>query len=185
MKRMPLTLMLILPLLALAGPGAHGPGGEHLDAPAPATGRAALPRLEAATEAFELVATLHASELSILVDRFASNEPVLNARLEVASGALKALAKFHADHGDYAVDDPALLKLLQKPGSHALVFTLVAGEESDLLDGSLVVGAEPAVADNHDGHGHGPSKLWALPVLLALPLAGWAWRRRTLKGAAL
>jgi hypothetical protein len=139
--------------MAHAGPGAHGPGGEHLDAPqATASAGAAAPRLEAQTDLFELVARLGGGELSILIDRYATNEPVLNASVEVESGGLKAKAKFHADHGDYAVDDAALLKRLSTAGEHALVITVQAGTEADLLDGTLVVGPVPTA----NAHGHGP-----------------------------
>lgn len=125
---------LLLP--AWAGPGAHGPNGEHMDAPAAANG-AGLPRVEAHSEAFELVGQLDDKELSLLVDRYASNEPVLNAKVEVESGGIQAVARFHADHGDYAVEDTRLLALLRQPGEHALVFTVTLGAESDLLDGLL------------------------------------------------
>ena len=64
---------------------------------------------------------------------------MLNAKLEVESGSLKAAAAFRAEAGDYVVTDAALLKALAAPGEHALVFTLVAGKDSDLLDGTLVV----------------------------------------------
>lgn len=139
---------------AVAGPGAHGPNGEHLDAPAPVRQASALPRVEAQTEAFELVAELRASELSILVDRYESNEPVLGAKLEVESGSLKAVAAFRAEQGDYVVTDAAMLKALAAPGEHGLVFTLVAGKESDLLDGTLASTAGPAAAAAPGGPGH-------------------------------
>ena len=74
--------------------------------------------MEAKSETFELVARLGGGELSILIDRFETNEPVLNAQVEVESGKLKAVAKFHADQGDYAVDDAALLGALGQPGAH-------------------------------------------------------------------
>ena len=106
------SLLALMPLPAWAGPGAHGPNGEHLDAPT--TGKAnamqASLQVEANSDLFELVATLTGGELSIFIDRFASNEPVLQAQVEVESGGLKAQAKFHADRGDYAIDDPAMLK---------------------------------------------------------------------------
>lgn len=181
-----LALAATTPLMAWAGPGAHGPNGEHLDQPsASATGAAAAqPRLEAKSERFELIGTLHATELSILIDRYDSNEPVLNAKLEVESGALKAQATFHADHGDYAVDDPAMLKALATPGEHALVFTVVAGQDSDLLDGVLVTasaGAQPGKHD-HDDHGHGHDHeraLWiSAGLFVAAVIIGILWKRR-------
>jgi hypothetical protein len=182
---------------ALAAPGAHGPNGEHLDAPASQAAASALPRLEAKTEAFELIATLQASELSVLIDRYATNEPVLGAALEVEVGGIKARATFHADLGDYAFDDAKLLALLRTPGEHALVFTLVAGADSDLLDGTLVTTAAgaKAAADHghahgghgHDDHGHGHGHTleyvaWGVGGVLVLAGA-YVWRRRRAKKA--
>lgn len=138
----------------LAAPGAHGPNGEHLDGPAAMRVASALPRVEAKSEAFELVAELRASELAILVDRYESNEPVLDAKLEVESGSLKAVAAFRAEQGDYVVTDAAMLKALAAPGEHGLVFTLVAGKDSDLLDGTLVGAAARVAASAKDDHGH-------------------------------
>lgn len=54
-------------------------------------------------------------------------------------GALKAAAKFHADMGDYAVDDEEMLKLLATSGEHPIIVTVLAGQDSDLLDGTLKV----------------------------------------------
>ncbi len=149
------ALLLLAHPTALAGPGAHGPNGEHLDGPAMMRAASALPRVEAKSETFELVAELRASELAILVDRFETNEPVLGAKLEVESGPLKAVAAFRAEHGDYVVTDAAMLKALAAPAEHGLVFTLVAGQESDLLDGTLVNTAPRGVAaEANDDHGH-------------------------------
>jgi hypothetical protein len=170
---------------ALASPGAHGPNGEHLDGQATAAGAASsLPRIETFTEAFELVGHLSGGELSILIDRYETNEPVLNGALEVQYKDLKARAAFHADLGDYAVDDPKFIAAISKPGTHALLFTLVAGEESDLLEGALTVAAQ---ADEH-GHGDGASRwLQAAAAAAALALAGAiavvVVRRRRRQGA--
>ena len=188
-------LLLIANTPALAAPGAHGPNGEHLDGPAPMRAASALPRVEAKTEAFELVAELRASELAILVDRYESNEPVLGARLEVESGPLKAVAAFRAEQGDYAVTDAAMLKALAAPGEHGLVFTLVAGTDSDLLDGTLVSAAGRAVvaaatgdhdhAHGSDDHGHDHElerAVWTGAGVAVLGLIGgiawWRQRRR-------
>lgn len=150
-----LCALLLMPLAASAAPGAHGPNGEHLDAPTSNLTVSTLPRLETYTEAFELVAELRAKELAIVIDRYESNAPVLDATLEVESGSLKAVATFRAEQGDYAVTDAALLQALRAPGEHALVFTLLAGEDSDLLDGTLVAaGSAQNGADDH-GHDHG------------------------------
>ncbi len=121
----------------------------------PVRAASALPRIEAKSETFELVAELRASELLIFVDRYESNEPVLGAQLEVESGALKAVAAFRAEQGDYVVTDAGLLKALAAPGEHGLVFTLVAGKDSDLLDGTLVGTAARTAASAEDEHGHG------------------------------
>lgn len=158
---------------ALAAPGAHGPNGEHLDAPSAAGGGSTAPRIEAKSEAFELVGLLQGGELSILINRFETNEPVLNASVEVDSGNLKAKAPFHADHGDYAVADEAFLKAVGTPGAHPLVITVTAGSDADLLDGTLNVSAE---IDDH-GHEHGVSwRTWAVGGLVALLLIAAAWR---------
>lgn len=150
-----MTLLLTVNTAALAAPGAHGPNGEHLDGPTTAYAASALPRLEAQSEAFELVAELRAAELIIVVDRYETNEPVLAAKLEVESGGVMAVAAFRPEQGDYAVTDAALLKVLAAPGEHGLVFTLMAGTESDLLDGTLVAQAGPVgTAAGKDDHGH-------------------------------
>jgi hypothetical protein len=164
---------------AWAAPGAHGPDGQHLDTHAPGAKGSAAPRLETSSELFELVARLQDGELSILVDRYETNEPVLGAVVEVAFGNHKAKATFHADHGDYAIDDKALLEALSAPGEHGLVFTLTAGEESDLLDGTLVVHAKDP---EHEEHSHLLERaVIAGVVLAALAVLGiLLWRRRRL-----
>lgn len=188
------TLAATISLGALAGPGAHGPNGEHLDgATATAAPSGSRPRIETKSEQFELVATLGGGEFSMLIDRFATNEPVLNAQVEVESGGLKAKAPFHGDIGDYAVADEAMLKLLSKPGDHAIVITVIHGNESDLLDATLKVAAEQAqgaaeaphahdhagAADHGQEHISGSQKLWiGMGVIAAVLIAVAAWRRR-------
>ena len=165
------SLLALMPATTWAGPGAHGPNGEHLDAPTMgnANGTRANLQIEAKSDLFDLVATLTGGELSILIDRFATNEPVLKAQVEVDSGGLKAQAKFHADIGDYAIDDPAMLKKLSTPGEHPLVITVRAGKDSDLLDGVLRVPETSAVNDHHFHW-----EWWALGALATLALLGVA-----------
>ena len=160
---------------AQASPGAHGPNGEHLDGPAASASGGAVPRVETFSEAFELVGQLSGGELSVLIDRYETNEPVLKGQLEVEYQGLKAKATFHPDLGDYAIDDAKLLKALSAPGKHALLFTLVAGEESDLLEGTLEVAAEQA----HAPHAT-PVWQWLLGavLLVAIIASAVAGRRR-------
>ncbi|RST47669.1 hypothetical protein [Variovorax sp. MHTC-1] len=175
-----LPLVLLLSAGAFAAPGAHGPNGEHLDNPAAATSAAATaPRMEAKSEAFELVAHLRDDELSILINRFETNEPVLDAKVEVESGQVKAVAKFHSDLGDYAIDDPAFLKALKAPGAHALVITVVAGADADLLEGTLNTEGAAAGGHSHDDeHGHGvPVIVWIALALLTCGVAIYVLNR--------
>lgn len=170
-------LLLGAAVTVLAGPGAHGPGGEHLDAPTSAATGAGLPRVEAHTDLFELVAQLHPRELSLLIDRYDSNEPVLGAQVEVESGGVKAAAKFHADHGDYVADDERLLALLRGPGEHPLVITVVHGADSDLLDGMLRRPAAMAPTE----HGEPVGAAWTVAALAlgaALVATGYFFIRR-------
>ena len=157
---------------AMASPGAHGPNGEHLDGPAGAGAGAAstMPRIETFTEAFELLGHLSGGELSIMIDRYETNEPVLNATLEVQYQDLTAKATFHADQGDYAVDDKIFLAAISKPGAHALLFTLTAGADSDLLEGTLTVA--PAAAPHQDRHW--PRRRWLLAGATGVALAALA-----------
>lgn len=158
-----ILFLLALALPALASPGAHGPNGEHLEGPAASPTAANVARVETFSELFELVGHLSGGELSILIDRYDTNEPVLNGKLEVEYKGVKAQAKFHADIGDYAIDDEKFLKTLAAPGKHPLLFTVVAAGESDLLEGTLEVPA--AVQAEHPAH-------WRWWWLLLIPVLG-------------
>ena len=172
-----LAALLGLSGLTWAGPGAHGPNGEHLDGPAMALGGAGLPRVEAHTELFELVGELGEQELSLLIDRYESNAPVLGAKVTVESGGIEAAATFHADHGDYAVTDERLLALLRQPGEHALVFTVTSGDDSDLLDGTLRRPQAAAPAEHATGLPWG-RVLGGLVLLVAFAGAAYVYLQR-------
>lgn len=195
--------------LALPAPSAwaHGPDAGHdhaapavptaLTSPAsPATSSGAsapgAPAItEARSQAFELVASLGGGELSVLIDRFDTNEPVLGATVRVSSGGIQAAGTFHADHGDYAFTDERLLARLSQPGRHELVFTVTQGEVSEAVSAAVeAAAAEPgAHADHgdHGGHAHPPARpagamwvnaAWALLLAaVATALVAWLWRR--------
>ena len=141
MKR--LATMLALTVLATTTFGAHAHGGEdHGDEAAPpAVVAEAGPRATAASEDFELVALPQGGQLLIYLDRFATNEPVANAEVEIESGAFKAVATVLGP-GVYAIAGDAF----KSPGRHPLTVTIQtdakSGGVSDLLSATLEV-AEP------------------------------------------
>jgi cobalt-zinc-cadmium efflux system membrane fusion protein len=101
----------------------------------------ALPRGEADSNSFEIVAIVRGENLEIYLDRFATNEPVIGATLEVESpgGPVKAAA--NAD-GTYRVAAPWLAKGVRTD----LIFTVTAGDTTDILP--LTIQAAPEAARN-------------------------------------
>lgn len=171
--RLLLALVLAVLMTLFNTPARAGEGHDHGDAPATSSGPVA-PRFSAHSDLFEAVGVLAGGELSILIDRYDSNEPVLGAVVEIESGGFKAKAAFHADHGDYSA--PA--ESFAKPGTYAITLTVTAGDQTDLLAAELVV-PDPEAAHAHAGASH-PRPRWlggGLAALLVLAGAGLAWRR--------
>lgn len=138
--------VLALALSAFAATAvAHG-DEPHGDEPHPvASTTTGPPRIEAATDTFEMVGRLGNGALTLFVNRFATSEPILQAQVELESGDHKATAIFRADQGSYVLSEPGLLQALGAPGSHPIVVTVTSGNEADLLEATLVVAAaEPA-----------------------------------------
>jgi hypothetical protein len=162
----------VLALAALLGLSnlawAHG-DEDHGDTPMAVNG-AGLPHVEAHSDLFELVGQLGAQGLTLLIDRYDSNAPVLGAKVTVESGGIEAAATFQAEHGDYAVRDERLLALLRQGDEHALVFTITAGNDSDLLDGTLRRPVRVAPAEHATGlpWGQALGGLALLAVLIAV-----------------
>lgn len=181
-----LSRNLLAPLLALlissqvsAAPGAHGPNGEHLDAPA-ARGTTAgqLPMMERATELYEVVAELHPERLLIFVDRYASNEPVTTGTLAIEIDGHKSATQFDASSGAFALTVPERLAQLASPGSHSLLLTLNEGANFDLIDGVLNVPAAAADGSAEHDHHHSHPWWWLVGVGVAAAMAGLLWWRR-------
>lgn len=176
---------------ALLLPGSLFAGGgddhAHGDTPAAPVAATAQPlRVEAVSELFELVGTLEGDKLVIHLDRFTTNEPVTGATVTVEGGPLKATAAVERE-GVYTVAATGLAA----PGSHPLVFTVQAGQTSDLLTGDLVVAGASATAESSSDHRPGWTAALAVALVVALAAAlllaagAVAWRRRraALKGA--
>lgn len=136
----------------------------------------AMPVVVAESESFELVGRLDAEGFVFFVDRAASNAPVLNATLEVEQGGRKATARFRSESGDYLIDDAAWLQPLRQPGEFALAFTLLAGDEADLLAADFDVSGASTAATALPFAGGWAAGVSGLALLLLL--AGRWWRRR-------
>ena len=168
-----LALTGLLGLSALAW--AHG-GEDHGDT-AMAVNATGLPRVEAHSDLFELVGQLDGQGLSLLIDHYDSNAPVLGAKVTVESGGIEAAANFRAGQGDYAVTDERLLALLRQGQEHALVFTITQGDDSDLLDGTLRRPQVVAPAEHAAGLPWAPL-LGGLAVLAALLAVAYVYLQR-------
>lgn len=159
-----------------------GEGHDHGDAAATAAGAPASPRFQAHSDLFEVVGILGKSELSILIDRYGTNEPVLDAQVEVEVNNLKVMAKFHAEHGDYSL--PAAT--LRQPGTYPVTLTITSGKDTDLLTGDLVV-PDPEAGHTDADTSTRPWLQWAsyaiggAVALIALASTFSMWRRRRVR----
>ena len=136
-----LSLWVAMPVLA--GPGAHGPDGEHLsESSAEVAAAAGNPRFETHSEAFELVGELTDLGLRLWVDEYTTNEPVLEADVELELGDLSASLEYRPATADYFLSDSRILQALGEPGDYPLIFTVKATAGLDLLDARLIVAAD-------------------------------------------
>ena len=182
-----------LALLALAASllplwSTHALG--HGDHEAPAAPTSALPRVEAHSDLFELVGIVEGDLMRLYLDRYASNEPVQGASLEIEAVSaatqpptvIKAKASAN-DDGTYTWQEPALARA----GEWAISFTILAGKESDLVSGDLKL--EDASDSGVHGWWQDAREDWAwglagLILLAVLALGSWlGLRRRRMSGA--
>ena len=156
-----LLLATVIAFPAWAG-GDASDGHTHAEsAPAPVAVTASAPRAVAVTEDFEVVAILEGKHLVVYVDRFASNEPVAKAKVEIEGAGLKGLAS-EAAPGTYVMDLAAALA----PAKHALTISIEAGDTADLLSATLDT-SQPAVAAAN-AQGWTRRAVWIVAALLLL-----------------
>jgi hypothetical protein len=168
-----LLLATVIAFPAWAG-GDSSDGHTHA-APEPLPVVTLSPRAAAATEEFEVVAALEGRKLVVYVDRFASNEPVTKAKVEVEGAGLKGLAS-EAAPGTYLMDVAAALA----PGKHALTISIEAGDSADLLSAVLDT-SPPGIADAVT-HGWNSRVVWSIAALLLAAGALLVYRRRKARG---
>jgi membrane fusion protein, heavy metal efflux system len=126
-------------LSAAIAPASAHEGHDHEEQQPASAG--ALPRGEASSNAFEIVAIVRGENLEIYLDRFATNEPVTGATLEVESpsGPVKAAT---VAEGTYRVAAP----WLARSGRTDLIFTVTSGDATDILP--LTIQTAPGAAQN-------------------------------------
>lgn len=165
--------------LAIASAARAHEGHDH--GPEPAVKTDASPRGHASSAQFEVVAIAKAGDLVIYLDRFATNEPVAGATIEIESGAFKAVAAAVAP-GVFSVPGDAF----EAPGRHALTITIEtdakSGGVSDLLSATLDVAAPKTAAPEGNSPltlaGFSPTTLAFGVAVALLAIGAIAWRRR-------
>lgn len=163
--------------MTLATPSLAGPGheGGHDEEAAPVASGPTVPRFETHSDLFELVATLRGNDFVLTLDRYASNEPVANAQIEIESGSYKAVGTYQPDSASYRFAAPPFAA----PGTYPVTMTVTAGEDIDLLAADLIV---PSVATGPtDANASAPASatlLWGAAGVGAALVLSLALRRR-------
>lgn len=165
MKRA-VAAIIVIASMAFATTAFAGEGHDHGDAAPVATG-AGSPRVSSHSDLFELVGIVDAGAMTIYLDRYATNEPVTGAKVEVevgaAGGVAKGVATPQAD-GTYRFEHA----VFKEAATLSVSFTVVAGSESDLLAGDLTL-PDPRAA-HHDDHAARPWLRWTAYAAGALTL---------------
>ncbi len=159
-----LIAFLLLAVMTMSATPARAHEGHDHGAPPVAPLTAVAPRVEASSETFDLVGIVRGEAMIVFLDRFASNEPVTRAKIDVTADAATVRADPQPD-GSFLIKAP----WLAKAGPLDLVFAIDTGETSDLLIGTLDLPGERAI-----GEAAGESTMAVLarsPVLWGMGLA--------------
>ena len=160
---------------ALAPPLLAHEGHNDAAPAAPLTTANAAPRVEANSELFEIVGTVSGGAMILFLDRFGSNEPVIDARIEVEAGEAKGVAQPKPD-GTYSFKHPTL----DHPSPVPVTFSIAVRGDSDLLTADLVVPSSDATNPRLSMSWYANSWWWGGGGLLLICVAvvAWLWRRR-------
>ena len=166
--------IVVIASMALTSTVYAGEGHDHGDAAPAATG-AGSPRVSSHSDLFELVGIVDAGAMTIYIDRHATNEPVTNAKVEVEVGTAKGVAVPQAD-GTYRFEHA----VLKDAATLAVNFTVIAGSESDLLAGDVILSDPHATHD--DEHAARPWLRWGAyaggALVLLAAVVGVSRRKR-------
>jgi len=139
------TLLILCSALFSVGAIA-GPGHDHGDAPAEATG-AATPRFYAVSDLFELVGLVDGKRITVYLDRFSSNIPVTDAKVDLEIGGIKVALRA----GPAGVLEGVLERAFGE-GVFPVVASVSTGRDADLLAGELDLHGK---APDSEVHAHG------------------------------
>ncbi len=128
-------------LTTIAAAAVAHEGHDH-GAPPPAAVSTNTPRVTAQSDAYELVGVLRGDRLGIYLDRFASNEPVTDAKIAVTVGGDEEVQAEAAPEGTYTVTSAKLAG----EGPLELIFAVTAAGGDDLLIGTLQLPAKAVAA---------------------------------------
>jgi membrane fusion protein, heavy metal efflux system len=155
---LPLVATALLQALMLSQASAHE-GHDHGPV-APALPASVKPRVAAQSGAYEIVAVANGNLLTIFLDRFGSNVPVTDAKLDVVSGPQTLAAEARAD-GSYRAAVPGI----EKAGRYDLVFNVAHTDGDDVLAGTLEIPAANAAGSLSVSQGAGAVAAQPQPLL--------------------
>jgi len=177
-KKMAIHLPWILVLLMPRFVFAHGGEDHGAEARAPVSLFASGSALELKSPDVELLGVLQDGKLTVFADRYATNEPILNAKIELESNGRK-LQLLATKEGSYT----AAADWLKQPGTHEIVVSVEAAGLEDLLIGTLQIpGLKPNEARGRAWLDYGKWAAGGIAGVIVLLVLFKRMRRR--KGAA-
>jgi RND family efflux transporter MFP subunit len=154
LRRLPAVFVSLCLLIALTPVAMAHEGHDH-GTPPPTAVTTSTPRVTAQSDAYELVGILRGDRLGLYLDRFATNEPVTDAKITVTVGGDKEVQAEPAPDGTYTVSSAEFAG----EGPLELIFAITAKSGDDLLIGTLQLPAKPVAA------APAPARTSALQVL--------------------
>lgn len=169
-----IAIVMLLPVPLFAHEGEDH--GDEAKPPAVAT-EGGETRFELSSPEVELLGVVQADgRLTLYADRYATNEPIRNARIELESAGRKLALQPSGDDGSYR----AAADWLRQPGSRELTVSVDAPGLEDLLIGTLVVKDSGAAEHGSRWRDYGQWVAAAAGLLVALVIAlRWGRRRRS------
>jgi len=140
------------------------------------------PRVEGASDLFEVVGIVENGTMTLFVDRYGTNEPVLNAKVEIEAGSAKGVGQANAD-GTYTFRHA----VLAQPGVLPVTFTVAAGADTDLLTGELTIPDPSAPESRAQTPLSWAPVVWVGALLILIGAIGvywWMRRRHVSQGIA-